>query len=171
MEYKKSNKIREIVRLQQILKKWRKIATSKPPTTTTTTKTIKYLKRTLSLSDNNSPPKGYLSVSVGEEEKRFIIPTSYLGHRGFQFLLREAEEEFGFEQAGVLRIPCDVSVFESVVKIVEQNKKLDDNMFFLLQQISSSNGSNVVGSSGYSCLSESQRTTPSNHSCQSPLCR
>ncbi|XP_071722459.1 uncharacterized protein [Rutidosis leptorrhynchoides] len=178
MDYKKSNKIREIVRLQQILKKWRKIATTSSSSSSSNngSKTIKYLKRTLSLSSENKnngntmssvPPKGYLAVCVGEEQKRFVIPTSYLGHVAFQSLLREAEEEFGFEQAGVLRIPCDVSMFESVVNIVEQKKKKknDLDMFFNLQEF---NDINNVG--GYGCLSESQRTTPSHHS-HSPLCR
>ncbi|WJX09970.1 hypothetical protein P8452_00745 [Trifolium repens] len=58
MDQKKSNKIREIVRLQQILKKWRRIANSSKTTTISTTtnnitssKSMKFLKRTLSLSE------------------------------------------------------------------------------------------------------------------------
>ncbi|KAI9106862.1 hypothetical protein K1719_022390 [Acacia pycnantha] len=126
---KKCNKITEIVRLQQILKKWRRVASSSKTTTTTTTssKSIKFLKRTLSLSEceggsSNFVPKGYLAVCVGEELKRFIIPTEYLGHQAFHMLLREAEEEFGFQQTGVLRIPCEVSAFESILKMMEGKK-------------------------------------------------
>ncbi|XP_028781312.1 auxin-responsive protein SAUR71-like [Neltuma alba] len=130
MEPKKSNKITEIVRLRQILKKWRRAASSSKTTTTTTSsssKSIKFLKRTLSLSEreggsNNFVPKGYLAVCVGEELKRFIIPTEYLGHQAFHMLLREAEEEFGFQQTGVLRIPCEVSAFESILKRMEGKK-------------------------------------------------
>ncbi|KAE8651383.1 hypothetical protein Csa_002327 [Cucumis sativus] len=128
---KKSNKIRDIVRLQQILKKWRKLAnSSKTANKITGTaagpagKSIKFLKRTLS-SAGGEVPKGYLAVSVGEEQKRFVIPTSYLGHPAFEILLREAEEEFGFQQTGVLRLPCEVFVFENVVKLVEEKKKGD----------------------------------------------
>ncbi|XP_021277420.1 auxin-responsive protein SAUR71 [Herrania umbratica] len=161
MDSSKSNKIREIVRLQQILKKWRKLAnTSKSSgNCNSSSKSIKFLKRTLSLSDNsvreassNTVPKGYLAVSVGEEQKRFIIPTEYLSHHAFHLLLREAEEEFGFQQAGVLRIPCEVSIFEGIVKMVEEKKDL----CFMQESL------------GY-CASESQRT-PSHHP-QSPLCR
>ncbi|KAI4337449.1 hypothetical protein L6164_015864 [Bauhinia variegata] len=131
-DLKKSNKIREIVRLQQILKKWRRAAsssnTSNSSSSSSSSKSIKFLKRTLSLSDreggsSNVVPKGYLAVCVGEELKRFIIPTDYLGHQAFQILLREAEEEFGFQQTGVLRIPCEVSVFESILKMVERKDK------------------------------------------------
>ncbi|KAL2318244.1 hypothetical protein Fmac_032120 [Flemingia macrophylla] len=124
-----SNKIWEIIRLQQILKKWRRITnSSKAPTTVTATtntnKSMKFLKRTLSLSEreggsSNVVPKGYLVVCVGEELKRFTIPTKYLGHQAFEILLREAKKEFGFQQIGVLRIPCEVAVFESILKMVK----------------------------------------------------
>jgi len=126
MESKKaSNKITEIVRLQQMLKKWKKLAVAPK---SNSKKSIKFLKRTLSFSDTTNAlsgdvPKGFLAVSVGEEMKRFVIPTEYLSHRAFTALLREAEEEFGFHQEGVLRIPCEVAVFESILKVVEKNKE------------------------------------------------
>ncbi|XP_008783079.2 auxin-induced protein 6B-like [Phoenix dactylifera] len=125
MDSKKPNKITEIVRLQQMLKKWKKLAVAPK----SNSKSIKFLKRTLSFSDTSysalsgDVPKGYLAVCVGEEMQRFVIPTEYLGHRAFAVLLREAEEEFGFQQEGVLRIPCEVSVFESILKVVEKNKE------------------------------------------------
>ncbi|CAI0376314.1 unnamed protein product [Linum tenue] len=203
MECKKSNKITEIVRLQQILKKWRKAAnSSKPPTNTATTcstttgtattnnnnssgggsKSIKFLKRTLSLSessssnassDNGTVPKGYLAISVGLEQKRFTIPTEYLSHPAFHILLREAEEEFGFQQAGVLRIPCEVQVFESVVKIVEEKK--DGALCFMQQQqdcrFDFEDGAAAAGAGyGYCSLPGQQCSTPVHHP-QSPMCR
>ncbi|THU72447.1 hypothetical protein C4D60_Mb04t12230 [Musa balbisiana] len=123
MDSKKSNKITEIVRLQQILKKWKKLAVT-PKSGGGSSKSIKFLKRTLSFTDaSGDVPKGYLAVCVGEEMRRFVIPTEYLGHRAFAALLREAEEEFGFQQEGVLRIPCEVAVFESILKVVEKNKE------------------------------------------------
>lgn len=131
MEAKKSNKIRDIVKLQQILKKWRKQAnaskTDKNNEDNTNngggSKSIKFLKRTLSFTDATVVPKGYLAVSVGLEEKRYTIPTEYLSHQAFHVLLREAEEEFGFQQAGVLRIPCEVAIFESILKIMEEKNE------------------------------------------------
>ncbi|KAJ0030985.1 hypothetical protein Pint_12652 [Pistacia integerrima] len=163
MESKKSNKIRDIVRLQQILKKWRKLANSSKTTSAinNTNTNSNNNKRTLSLSDNpvreassNVVPKGYLAVCVGEELKRFIIPTEYLSHQAFHILLREAEEEFGFQQTGVLRIPCQVSVFENIVKLVEEKK----DTFF------------EQDSKSY-CSSECP-LTPSHHPHpQSPMCR
>lgn len=116
---KKPNKIRDIVRLQQILKKWRRKAHSSKAS-----RSNNFLNEGAEGSNSNvQVPKGYLAVCVGVDLNRFVIPTEYLGHQAFQILLREAEEEFGFEQTGVLRIPCEVSVFESILKMVEGNDR------------------------------------------------
>ncbi|OIW14361.1 hypothetical protein TanjilG_15715 [Lupinus angustifolius] len=174
MDPKKSNKTREIVRLQQFLEKWRKQANSSKTNNTntnnnTSSKSIKFLKRTLSLSEheegvsnNNVVPKGYLAVSVGENLKRFIIPNEYLTHQAFQILLREAEEEFGFQQIGVLRIPCEVSVFENILKIVERKK----NKFSSTHECRI----RVEEIMGF-CYLENQHAYSSSHHSQSPLCR
>lgn len=151
MDSKKSNKIREIVRLQQILRKWKKVANVSRDASASASasaitsngsnissngcnasnKGIKFLKRTLSFTDvssnDNLVPKGFLAVCVGKELKRFIIPTHYLRHPAFEALLREAEEEFGFQQEGVLKIPCQVSVFEKILKVVQDKKQVFDN--------------------------------------------
>ncbi|KAF0932639.1 hypothetical protein E2562_011945 [Oryza meyeriana var. granulata] len=97
-----SNKIRDIVRLQQLLKKWKKLA--------------------MAPGKSSSVPKGSFAVYVGEEMRRFVIPTEYLGHWAFEELLREAEEEFGFRHEGALRIPCDVDVFEGILRLVAGKK-------------------------------------------------
>lgn len=62
-------------------------------------------------------PKGCLAVMVGqgeEERRRFVIPVMYVNHPRFVELLKEAEEEFGFEQKGPITIPCHVEEFRSV---------------------------------------------------------
>ncbi|XVF23313.1 hypothetical protein REPUB_Repub13aG0026600 [Reevesia pubescens] len=180
MDSKKSNKIREIVRLQQILKKWKKLAnasknsstnngssssSSSHPITTSSggggIRSIKFFKRTLSFTDVSAAsgsgdvvPKGFLAVCVGKEMKRFIIPTEYLGHQAFGILLRKAEEEFGFQQEGVLKIPCEVSMFEKILNMV-QNKK--DHAFFLHDF-----GFNVDKET-INCYSPDCELTPSHH--------
>ncbi|GER53662.1 SAUR-like auxin-responsive protein family [Striga asiatica] len=154
MEYsssrKSSNKIRDIVRLQQMLKKWKNLAKNNTTTLndtsgnnassgTTTTKSggIKFLKKTLSFSEkelsgtisssssSSFVPKGYVAVCVGKDElKRFVIPTEYLSHQVFAILLRQAEEEFGFQTEGVLKLPCHVELFEKILKMMEDNKSM-----------------------------------------------
>ncbi|KAI4970856.1 auxin-induced protein 10A5-like [Hordeum vulgare subsp. vulgare] len=99
-----SNKIRDIVRLQQLLKRWKRMAVAPG-------------------KSNGGVPKGSFAVYVGEEMRRFVIPTEYLGHWAFEELLREAEEEFGFRHEGALRIPCDVEAFEGILRLVAAGKK------------------------------------------------
>ncbi|XXG57958.1 hypothetical protein AAC387_Pa04g0396 [Persea americana] len=163
------NKIREIVRLQQILKKWRKLA-SAPKPINSTSKGIAFLKRTLSFTDGSSIssvssdatiPKGFLAVSVGEELKRFVIPTEYLGHKAFRMLLREAEEEFGFQQEGVLRIPCEVSVFEKILKVIREKREV-----LLIQELSFSGEKEMIG-----CYCSSEAEKSRSHLLHEPLCR
>jgi SAUR family protein len=98
------NKMTDIVRLHQLLKKWKRFAIASK------------------ISISTSVPKGCFAVCVGEQMKRSVVPTECLNHVAFVDLLREAEEEFGFEQEGILRIPCDVSVFESVLQFVMKKK-------------------------------------------------
>ncbi|XP_019413675.1 PREDICTED: auxin-induced protein 15A-like [Lupinus angustifolius] len=59
--------------------------------------------------------KGYLAVYVGEKQKRFVIPISYLNQPSFQDLLSQAEEEFGYDHPmGGLSIPCNEEVFQNI---------------------------------------------------------
>ncbi|KAK2435163.1 auxin-induced protein 6B [Trifolium repens] len=60
-------------------------------------------------------PKGYLAVYVGEQQKRFVIPISYLNQPLFQDLLSQAEEEFEYNHPmGGLTIPCTEDVFQHI---------------------------------------------------------
>jgi SAUR family protein len=60
-------------------------------------------------------PKGYLAVYVGEKQKRFVIPVSYLNQPLFQNLLSQAEEEFGYDHPmGGLTIPCTEDFFQNI---------------------------------------------------------
>ena len=105
-----SNKIRDIVRLQQLLKRWKRMAVTPGGGKG-------------SKNGGADVPKGSFAVYVGEEMRRFVIPTEYLGHWAFEELLREAEEEFGFRHEGALRIPCDVEAFEGILRLVAAGKK------------------------------------------------
>ncbi|XVF00962.1 hypothetical protein REPUB_Repub04eG0047500 [Reevesia pubescens] len=60
-------------------------------------------------------PKGYFAVYVGENQKRFVIPVSFLRQPLFQDLLGLSEAEFGYcHPTGGLRIPCDEDIFLNV---------------------------------------------------------
>ena len=62
-------------------------------------------------------PKGHFVIYVGEQEKRrFVVPVSLLNQPSFQDLLRQSEEEFGYDHPmGGLTIPCHEDVFIDVV--------------------------------------------------------
>ncbi|CAA7061425.1 unnamed protein product [Microthlaspi erraticum] len=61
-------------------------------------------------------PKGFLAVYVGESQnKRYVVPISYLSQPSFQALLSKSEEEFGFDHPmGALTIPCPEDTFIDV---------------------------------------------------------
>ncbi|KAI6681050.1 hypothetical protein NL676_034931 [Syzygium grande] len=195
---KKSNKISEVDRLWRLLKKWRNFANSSRTVTSAPTmspnrggihKSISFLKRTISSlssdsddgtnnkkhsssSSSNVVPKGHLTVCVGEELERFVIPMYYLGHPAFRFLLREAKEVFGFQQTGVLRIPCDVSVFQSVLAMVEgKKKKVKDGCLMVKEQF------RLSADETFQCLllddveMSDSHLDHSRHHPWSPLCR
>ncbi|XP_014524316.1 auxin-induced protein 15A-like [Vigna radiata var. radiata] len=66
-------------------------------------------------------PKGYLAVYVGEENKRFLIPVSYLSHPSFQDLLSQLEEEFGHDHPmGGLTIPCSEDAFQCIISCLNR---------------------------------------------------
>ncbi|KAK4343195.1 hypothetical protein RND71_039011 [Anisodus tanguticus] len=70
-------------------------------------------------SANSSKKMGTFAVYVGEERERFAVPTSYLSHPLFKILLEKTYNEFGFEQANGLVVPCSVAAFQEVVNAVE----------------------------------------------------
>ncbi|CAI0376987.1 unnamed protein product [Linum tenue] len=63
-------------------------------------------------------PKGHFAVYVGEKRSRYIVPISFLTHPEFQFLLRRAEEEFGFDHDMGLTIPCEEVVFRALTSML-----------------------------------------------------
>ncbi|KAL0903354.1 hypothetical protein M5K25_027727 [Dendrobium thyrsiflorum] len=65
-------------------------------------------------------PKGYLAVYVGDGMRRFVIPTAYLCLPEFREILDKMEKEFGFNQKGGLKIPCDEEDFEEMISFLDQ---------------------------------------------------
>ncbi|KAG6405163.1 hypothetical protein SASPL_132749 [Salvia splendens] len=61
-------------------------------------------------------PEGHLPVYVGEEMERFVVSAELLNHPIFVTLLNRSAQEYGYEQKGVLRIPCHVLIFERVLE-------------------------------------------------------
>ncbi|RZR99944.1 hypothetical protein BHM03_00029574 [Ensete ventricosum] len=64
--------------------------------------------------------KGYVPVvvGVGKELRRYVVSVGAFKHPCFVGLLDMAAQEFGYQQKGVLRIPCDAQHFEQVFRLI-----------------------------------------------------
>ncbi|KAJ4830264.1 Auxin-responsive protein saur72 [Turnera subulata] len=74
-------------------------------------------------------PEGHVPVYVGEEMERFVVSAELLNHPVFIGLLNKSAQEYGYEQKGVLRIPCHVLLFERVMEAIRlglHSRDLDD---------------------------------------------
>lgn len=67
---------------------------------------------------------GHFSVvtSGNGESKKFLVGLHLLSYPPFVRLLEAAEREFGFEQQGVLTIPCEASELQQMLSHVENIK-------------------------------------------------
>ncbi|KAL1822319.1 hypothetical protein DCAR_0310147 [Daucus carota subsp. sativus] len=76
--------------------------------------------------DSKEIPKGCLAVIVGqgEEQQKVIIPVIYINHPLFMQLLKEAEEEYGFDHQGPINIPCHVEEFKNVQGLIDKDSSL-----------------------------------------------
>ncbi|XP_057794797.1 protein SMALL AUXIN UP-REGULATED RNA 12 [Salvia miltiorrhiza] len=95
------SKIRHIVRIRQMLRRWRKKAARRAPC---------------------DVPAGHVAVTVGSNCKRFVVRATHLNHPLFKKLLVRAEEEFGFSNTGPLAIPCDETLFEEILRYVARSE-------------------------------------------------
>ncbi|KAL3022657.1 hypothetical protein AAZX31_04G024700 [Glycine max] len=115
----KCSRIRHIVRLHQMLRRWRSKA------------------RTSAHRIPSDVPAGHVAVCVGNNSKRFVVRTTYLNHPVFKRLLVEAEEEYGFSNHGPLAIPCDEAIFEQLLRFVSHSDDchvpLRNNLDFYLE--------------------------------------
>ncbi|XP_038998785.1 auxin-responsive protein SAUR72-like [Hibiscus syriacus] len=67
--------------------------------------------------NSGTSKKGHFSVIVLEngKPKKFFVALGYLRYPPFIKLVHEAEKEYGFNQKGVLVIPCEASELERIL--------------------------------------------------------
>jgi SAUR family protein len=74
-------------------------------------------------------PEGYLPVYVGMKElRRFVISASFLNHPIFAELLQKSAQEYGYEQKGGLKIPCDVMLFEHIIFLLNNQEAVTQTL-------------------------------------------
>ncbi|GAB2222846.1 hypothetical protein Droror1_Dr00016974 [Drosera rotundifolia] len=76
----------------------------------------------------SSVPPGHFPVYVGDEMERFVVNAEMLRHPVFVRLLRRSAQEYGYEQQGVIRIPCRVVVFEQLLEAVRFGEGVVDQV-------------------------------------------
>ncbi|CAO2203868.1 unnamed protein product [Urochloa humidicola] len=82
------------------------------------------------IRDDKRIPKGYLPIVLvrdnaddeGSEETRVLVRVKDLKEPCMAALLELAEQQFGYGQQGVLRVPCDAQRFEHVVNMARKSK-------------------------------------------------
>ncbi|OIW21779.1 hypothetical protein TanjilG_10802 [Lupinus angustifolius] len=67
-------------------------------------------------------PEGHVPIYVGDEMERFVVSAELLNHPIFVKLLNLSAQEYGYEQKGVLRLPCHVIVFERVLDTLRRGQ-------------------------------------------------
>ncbi|KAL1209352.1 Auxin-responsive protein SAUR50 [Cardamine amara subsp. amara] len=120
----KCSKIRHIVRLRQMLQRWRN-------------------KARLSSANRCVPsdvPSGHVAVCVGSGCRRFVVRASYLNHPVLSNLLIQAEEEYGFVNQGPLVIPCEESVFEEAIRFISRSDSSRSSRFTCPEDVQKCHG-------------------------------
>ncbi|KAL6176472.1 hypothetical protein ACLB2K_050557 [Fragaria x ananassa] len=115
---KKVEKIRQIVRLKQIMMRWKLTSLRLRPA-------LSFYNDDDSTSSDSArrTPSGFLAVYVGPVRRRFVIPARFVNLPVFVDLLEKTAEEFGFETTGGLVLPCEVSFFKEILRFLEKDER------------------------------------------------
>ncbi|GJR14829.1 auxin-responsive protein SAUR50 [Tanacetum coccineum] len=70
--------------------------------------------------------QGHLAVIAvdGYDERRFVVPVSYLKHDSFVRLMEQAAEVYGFDHERAVVIPCRPSELERMLVEIEAKEKI-----------------------------------------------
>ncbi|EOY27449.1 SAUR-like auxin-responsive protein family, putative [Theobroma cacao] len=72
--------------------------------------------------EGESVPKGYVPVMVGtgKDSAKFLIHIDIFKNDYFAGLLEIVAEEVGYENPGILRIPCDADCFRNLLNEISR---------------------------------------------------
>ncbi|XP_048575065.1 auxin-responsive protein SAUR20-like [Triticum urartu] len=86
---------------------------------------IKTLDRCWSTTARNKPAEGCFSVYVDMDRQWYVVQIECMNHLLlFQALLEEAEEAFGYADAGPLELPCNTESFAKVLEKIKEEKQM-----------------------------------------------
>ena len=118
-------KINQIVRLKQVVKKWKEMSMKLRYATSADATDTDSDTDTGMAASRPRTPSGFLAVYAGSESERerFLIPTRYVNLPVFVTLLKRAEEEYGFKFSGGIVVPCEIGFFRKVLEILEKDER------------------------------------------------
>ncbi|GAB4859927.1 hypothetical protein Ancab_011406 [Ancistrocladus abbreviatus] len=75
---------------------------------------------------NNETRKGYVPVVVGVTEitEKFMVQTRLMKHPSIVSLLELSASEFGYDQQGVIQIPCEPEFFRELIDNIARKKNV-----------------------------------------------
>ncbi|XP_015889244.3 protein SMALL AUXIN UP-REGULATED RNA 51 [Ziziphus jujuba] len=115
------HKISQIVRLKQLMLRWKHVSVRRRPVYCSDSEP--HAAAVANDPTSRRIPSGFLAVYVGStERRRFLIPARFLNLPVFVALLKKAEEEFGFECSGGLVLPCEVGFFEEILRFLQKSE-------------------------------------------------
>lgn len=79
---------------------------------------------TTSTSSSYVVDKGHFVVYT-TDERRFVMPLAYLNDKILRELFKMSEQEFGLSSNGPIRLPCDATFMEYVVKLIQRGVAKD----------------------------------------------
>ncbi|PWA89549.1 small auxin-up RNA [Artemisia annua] len=91
---------------------------------------VEKLQKKLSVKHIDGVPQdvkqGHFAVIAvdGYDERRFVVPVSYLKHDSFVRLMKQAAEEHGFDHEHAVMIPCRPSELERMLVEIEAKEKI-----------------------------------------------
>ena len=68
--------------------------------------------------------KGHFVV-YSSDKRRFVLPLLYLNNKIFRELFKLAEEEFGLSSNVPLTLPCEATLIEYVITLIQRNVTKD----------------------------------------------
>ncbi|KAJ8472231.1 hypothetical protein OPV22_026574 [Ensete ventricosum] len=111
-------KIRQIVQLKQMMRRWRFLSLRRRQPEPDPEPDLQ-----TDSASSRPVPSGFLAVYVGPERRRFVIPTRFLNLPVFAALLQRAEEEYGFQPAGGLSLPCNPAFFRWLLDALHRDEQ------------------------------------------------
>ncbi|XP_060183789.1 auxin-responsive protein SAUR68-like [Lycium barbarum] len=123
-----------IKKLIKMARKWQKFAAKQK-------KRISFPRSNFHDAESCSTSSSFVSkgnfVVYTTDQKRFVVPLSYLQHEVIRQLLHTSEEEFGLPSDGPITLPCDALFMNYIISLLKRGVAADFQNALLVSLTSS----------------------------------